>query len=243
MSFINSESLDFRIQIARKGESFERAVSVRAEAFGRHNHPMVRAGFTVEAADTSGSTILLCAESKNTGEPVGAMRLSDNTNNELAMWDELKIPDEYKGYPALLVSRLTVHAGHSGHSARNALCKAMYLYAVAKQMRFIFVLVMPPRDRLYKPMGFKPVYEGDPLFKLDSNSSVDTKVLYAEVSRLESIWRERGHPLYQYVFETYHADIELFSAVAGPTRRRRLSDPRLDLLPQSVSADFQLTVV
>lgn len=243
MEFINSEVLNFRIQIARKGESFERAVSVRSEAFSRHNHPMVRAGFTVESADTATSTVLLCAESKTSGEVIGAMRLSDNRTDELGIWNELPIPKEYIGYPSLLVSRLTVHAGHSGHAARNALCKAMYLYAVAMQIRFIFVLVMPPRDRLYKPMGFKPVYEGDPLFKLKSNPYVNTKVLFAEVNRLDALWRERGHPLYRYVVQTHHADIELFSAIAGPKRRRRVSDLKLDLLPQSASTDFLLPIV
>lgn len=243
MDFINSEELDFRIQIARKGESFERAVSVRSEAFSRHSHPMVRAGFTVEPADTSESSVLLCAESKTTGEPIGAMRLSDNRTDELGIWNELPIPAQHKGYPALLVSRLTVHAGRTGHAARNALCKAMYLYAVAMQMRFIYVLVLPPRDRLYRPMGFNPVYEGDPVFKLKSNSNVDTKVLFAEVNRFETIWRERGHPLYQYVFQTRHADIELFSAVTGPKRRRRLSDPILDRLPENSLANFTLPVV
>ena len=88
-----------------------------------------------------------------------------------------------------------------------------------------------------------PVYAGDPLFKLPSNSSVNTKVLYAEVNRLETTWRERGHPLYRYVFQTHHSDIELFSAVTGPKRRRRVSDTRLDALPQGAAANFQHTVV
>jgi hypothetical protein len=236
--FRNIEELDFRVRIARTGEVFERAVSVRNEAFTRHGHPFSRTRFIVESADLSEASIVLCAEDKRNGEPLGAMRIEDNRIGELKLNRELEIPKHYLDVPAILVSRLTVQSGKVGHLARNALCKAMYLYAVAVQAQFIFVVAKPPRDRLYKPMGFKPIFDDDRLVEIASNSNVPAKVLVARVRDFESLWREQQHPLHSFVVDTYHPDLELFASVSGPHRRRRLSDGDSHLPPSNPTSDF-----
>jgi hypothetical protein len=175
MLFRNSESLDFRVRIARTGEVFERAVSVRKEAFTRHSHPFSQSKFIVEPADLSASSVLLCAEGKLHGEPLGAMRIEDNRLADFKLNSEIALPEEYLGVPAILVSRLSVRSGKAGHIARNALCKAMYLYAVAVQAQYIFVFASPPRDRLYRPMGFKSIFEDDRLVEIQSYARVPSK--------------------------------------------------------------------
>lgn len=239
----NTEILPFRVRIARTEDAYERALSVRNSAFERHRPSKLKSLLSLETDDLAKGAILLIAESKVSGEPIGALRVSSNRFEPLAIWDGLIAPKEFDQSPSLLISRLTVKSGSVGRLARNTLCKAMYLYAVSTQVKFIFVQAVPPRDRLFRPMGFSPVFDDDPLIKMGANKDVEMRILFAKVFEFESNWRDRKHPLYSFVFDKYHQDIELFQSVTGPTNVRRAGDFDLNRLPTLTQAKFEIPLV
>lgn len=216
---------------------------LRNLAFVRHRHPFAKADLTIEPSDIRQSSVLLCAEDNLDGKPIGTLRIEHNRDTELLLWREIPIPEWMNGFPALWISGFAVQAGNVGRAARNALLKAAYLYAVANQCQFIVTVQSPPRDRLYKPLGFIPVYNGDPTLTPSFLHGLPVKALFARVNDFERSWKESNHILYSYMFETFHPSIEVFAPVSGPTRRRRIGDPTDTLMPSTPQTNLNIPLV
>ncbi|MEY4536058.1 MAG: hypothetical protein RL171_209, partial [Pseudomonadota bacterium] len=74
----NEESLPFTLKIVRTQAELDKAVLIRQAAYDRHLPDFAKSLVKPEAADYEKGTVVLLAESKEDGSPVGTMRIQTN---------------------------------------------------------------------------------------------------------------------------------------------------------------------
>lgn len=94
-----TERMPFTIRIVRDDAGFQKAVNIRRSAYGRHL-PEFAEKMEVEAVDHHDGTVVLLAESKLDGAPLGTMRIQTNAYAPLAVEQSVALP------PYLAASRL-----------------------------------------------------------------------------------------------------------------------------------------
>jgi len=101
-----------------------------------------------------------------------------------------------------------------------SLMKASYLFCMATQIRW---MVIGARNealvRQYRMLGFKDVFDDGRMVPLRHAGRLDHRVLAFNVTAAERMWREPRHPLYEFIFETSHPDIQLFSTQPALPKR------------------------
>jgi hypothetical protein len=73
--------------------------------------------------------------------------------------------------------------------------------------------------RQYRRLGFADVFDDGRLIPLLHAGRLEHRVLTFNVTTAESKWREMRHPLYEFMIETAHPDIQLFSTRPALPRR------------------------
>jgi hypothetical protein len=73
--------------------------------------------------------------------------------------------------------------------------------------------------RQYRRLGFTDLFEDGRMVPLLHAGRLEHRVLSFNVTAAERTWREPRHPLYEFIFETVHPDIELFSTRPALPRR------------------------
>ena len=231
-STLKTVNLSFRVAIARSSESLERASANRIAAYERHGFKIKDwTSFKSESVGSQ-SFVSLVAEDKLTGMPIASARLQVSTQHELSFLKELEISEKLNGLPLLCISRFSASSSKVGQEAKMILMKAIYLYAVAKQVKQVFIFVDTPRARLYSSFGFKPVFKDDPVLTLSYNNEVPLRLLYISVVNLQSNVRNSSSRIYDCFFRLFHPDIEIFSSVSSRFDFKRVSDGPLDFSDQ-----------
>ena len=218
------ELFPFTVRVARNRAQLQRVAALKSSAYGRHKLIIKNSNSFIAELSAPDTYLTFVAEDKATGAPVGSVRVQNKAMHPYLFLKELKVPFHLSRVQSVCVSRLCVIRGPIGSLARNALCKAVYLYAVSMQCRYKFAFVDEARRRLYSTMGFVPVFKDDPELCLPSNDNIPFKLQVFDVASAESAWKGMGHPLYNFVLNTFHPDIEIFSSVASFSDTRRISD-------------------
>ncbi len=75
--------------------------------------------------------------------------------------------------------------------------------------------------RQYQRLGFSDVYHDKRMIELSYAGAVPHRILAFDVVTAERIWLASNNPLYGFIFETSHRDIELFKVAefAKPSTR------------------------
>lgn len=228
--------LPFTVRIVRTDEQLERAVRIRAEAYGRHIPTLGEMLESPETVDRDPNAIVFLAEAKNDGAALGTIRIQTNFNSPIPLETSVDLPPHFRGRPLAGVSRLAVKAGSRGRLVKLALFKALHRYCLAKQVEWILIGARPPLDQTYIDLGFIDVFDDDELRPLATAANVPHRILCFEVFTAERRWHELSHPLYLFMGQRFHPDIEIFSSVnnmwARPRERRRTR----------IEADFRLEI-
>lgn len=208
-------SFPFRIRIVRNEEQLARAVVVRAEAYSRHWPTLTERLRAPELQDRSPDSLILLAESKATGEPLGTMRVDTNLTTDFDLGPSVALPANMANRPTAYVTRLGVKQGSSGSLVKLALFKSLHRFCIAKQLAWMLVGVRPPNDRDYVRLGFSDVNVGGRLVPIPSSGGIPVRVMSFDVMSAERNWRLASNPLYNFMFCSYHPDIEIFSSVSA----------------------------
>jgi hypothetical protein len=200
------------------------------QAYKRHLPTIAEQLSEPEAADRSPDAVVLLAESRETGEPLGTVRIQTNVHEPNEFERELDLPEKYKGTTIAHITRLGVRSGRGGTAIKVALFKALYRYCLATQVRWLMVAGIPPIDRQYVQLDFEDVFGEDKLVPLPSSRGIPTRVMAFEVPTAERRWLAAHHPFYKYMFVDFTPDIEIFSSVSGMwasprDRESKASDP------------------
>lgn len=220
------EPLPFTVRIARNDEQLAKAVYIRSEAYGRHWPNLTAHLRDPEPQDRDPNSLVLLAESKANGEALGTMRIDTNLRSRLQIESDFAFPKNITSSPTAYVTRLGVKQGRLGTLVKLSLFKSLYRYCLANQLAWVLAGVRPPNDRDYIRLGFQDLVEGGTLVPITSSGGVPVRILSLDVTNTERQWHASNHPLYAFMFTTFHPDIELFTSVSGmwgqPRRSRSL---------------------
>jgi len=208
---ISTHTLSFRLRIARTRADLLAACQVRADSYGRHL-PHLRPVF--EVPDTldlrPDTTVFLCVD-KATNQPVGTARVQINTHGPLLIEESVSVPPSMRDEARVEITRLAVATG-ADPLVKLALMKAMYLYCMAAQVRW---MVIGARSealiRQYRRLGFADMHEDGRQVPLKHAGHVPHSVLNFDLTTARRCWLASRHPMYDFTFDSAHRDIELFT--------------------------------
>jgi hypothetical protein len=229
--------LPFTVRLVRTEEHLLKAVQVRAQAFLRHAPQFGAQLLEPEEADRTRGNVVLLAESKSTGEPEGSIRIETNLNFRTELEAVVRLPDFLRDKTIAQVGRLGVKAGPDGTLVKRALFKALYRFCLATQIDYMLVAARTPVDREFMKLGFREVFEQPTLLSFPSQGKKHLRLFVFDVPAGERTWREAKHPLYKFMIEDFHPDIEIFSSVRGMwamPRSKRSSESRVPDVPATL---------
>ncbi|MET0983288.1 MAG: hypothetical protein ABWY02_14390 [Telluria sp.] len=222
------ERLPFTIRRVETEDDLLKAVRIRHAAYARHVPDFARSLALPEAADYESDTIVLLAESKLDGTPLGSTRIRTNLFRPLDVEEELELPDWLQGRRSVEATRLGVDEGRTGRVVKMALIKACYMYCQQNDIEWSIATGRPTVARQYEQMLFVDVFPDEGPIPLPHVGNLPHRIMAFEIASFEARWAAARHPLYKFFFDTRHPDIDV-----GPRPEPRLSHLRL---PQRVPA-------
>ena len=89
---MTEERLPFTVRVVRSEEALHKAVAIRQAAYARHMPVLAERLRTPEANDHDSGSVVLLAESKMDGSPLGTMRIQTNRFNPLSIEQGVELP-------------------------------------------------------------------------------------------------------------------------------------------------------
>lgn len=200
------ERLPFRVRIAIAAQDVERAVEIRASAFSRHLPHVGEALRTAEKEDFRPDVLLLIAERKLDGRPIGSMRLEPNFGGPLRIEGETTLPARFRNKRLVETTRLGVENGIAGTLVMAALVKASFEICSASGIDYGIAVGRRSVGEIFRSMALD-VVEGP----VRLSYSERTLFWIFAMSKLE--WegrlRERNRFYFDFMARTEHPDIEI----------------------------------
>jgi hypothetical protein len=203
--------LPFRIRVVGNEHALASALKIRKQAYERHVPEFAKTMDQPEQYDRDPGGLVLLAESKLGGNPVGTMRLQTNRFEQLALEKSLDLPN-WLSRRLLGATRLAVEAGEAGRMVKAALFKALYLYSMLEGIEWVVIAARTPLDRQYAALLFRDVYGEKEFIPLAHAANIPHRVMAFEVGTAERRWHAADHPLYDFMITTHHPDIDLSEA-------------------------------
>ncbi len=203
------ERLPFTVSIARSDEQLRKAVTVRHAAYARHVPAFAERMKAPERCDLEGGVVVLLAESKLDGSPLGTMRIETNRYRPLALEQSVELPDWLQGCSLAGASRLGVGLGRIGRVVKTALFKAYFSYCEQVGIDWMVIAARAPLDRQYEALLFRDVFPEQGFIPLRHASNMPHRVLAFEVETAEERWSAAHHPLFNFFRRTHHPDLDL----------------------------------
>ena len=219
----DTQHLDFTVHLARTESRILQAIKIRQDGF--RNHQAWLPIDTSDRRDRQKGSVVFVAIKKGTLEPLGSLRIETNRLRSLALEGEVKLPAKHGGLHLAHVSRLSTVRGSEGRQCRNALFKALYLYSIATEIRYFFVLAVPPAEKLYFRIGFKPVFRsGDHKLPQHKYQGKDVHLLSVKVDQLPRRMKILSPELHEFVCLKRHPDIRIFESVSNAWETARTAE-------------------
>ena len=203
------ESLPFTLKIVRTQAELNKAVLIRQAAYDRHLPDFAKSLIKPEAADFEKGTVVLLAESKEDGSPVGTMRIQTNAYKPLCLEQSINLPNWLKELPMAEATRLGVTNQVGGRLVTTALFKAFYMYCQQIGVEWMVIAGRAPVDRMYQRMLFDDVVPGQGFVPLAHANNLPHRVMSFNVKTAFEKWSAVNHPLLNFAALTHHPDITL----------------------------------
>lgn len=205
-----TEQLPFTVRVVQDETDLIKAVQIRHAAYARHIDPKVADALRQpEALDTAPGAVILIAESKLDGSPMGSMRIQTNRYQPLKLEQSIELPSWMQGKKLAEATRLGVTQDKVGRLVKTVLFKAYYLYCLINRIQFMVITARSPVDRQYDRLLFQDVYPGMGYVPLEHVFGLPHRIMYLDVMGAQELWGEQGHPLLDFMCSTYHEDIRL----------------------------------
>jgi hypothetical protein len=210
---MTTQTLSFTLRTAATHADLQLACKVRSASYGHHLPDLTEAFATPDATDLSPHAVVLICEDKKTGEPIGTARVQTTTRGGAALPIEMcvELPEHMARHGRAEITRMASIPG-SDPLVRLVLWKAGYLYCLANQAKWLLIGARSAAlVRGYKRLGASSLYEDERMVPLIYTGNMPHYVLTFDVIAAERKWFEVNHPLFDFMFETVHADIQLFT--------------------------------
>ena len=202
-----SEILPFVVRIAAEHD-MDRIAALRHATYGKHLPELAEKLRQPEASDYELGCAVIVAVSKMDGSLLGTLRTHANVFKPLPLQASLRLPEKFQDMRMVEATRLCV-IGHSSSSmVRNALFKALFEYCTLQNVDWLMAAGRRPIDRIYDWLLFNDVADTGKFYPMAHANGLPHRVMSLS-SIAEPIWSAAKHPLYRFVFETYHPDIDL----------------------------------
>lgn len=208
------ELLPFTVRLVRDEEDLSKAVSIRHSAYARHLPEFAETLKSPERADTEDGVVVLLAESKLDGSPLGTMRIQTNQYKPLCLEQSVMLPDWLRTRRLAEATRLGVADGKVGRLVTTVLFKAYFQYCQQIGIEWLVVAGRAPVDRTYERLLFDDVFPGQGYIPLLHASNLPHRIMSFNVDTAEDRWAHARHPLLGFMCNTHHPDIDL----GGPRR-------------------------
>ena len=211
------ERLPFTIRAVSDHERLQKAVSVRYRAYGRHVPGLAELLRAPEPNDTAAGCVVLLAESRLDGEPLGTMRIQTNRFRPLAIEASATLPAHLAGCTLAEATRLAVTQERTGRLVKTMLFKAFWMYCAEEGIDWMVIGARSPLDRMYAGLLFSDLFPGEPPVALKHAGDLPHRILGFEVDTAEERWQAARHPLFDLFVHTRHPDISV-DLEPSPTR-------------------------
>lgn len=218
----HTEYLPFTIRPIRNQDDFQKALDVRYSAYARHMPLFADALRTPESDDMEDDVMILLAESKLDGSPLGTARIQNNLLRPLNLEQSVDLPHWLKGKRLAEARRLAVAPGSAGRLVKMALIKACLLYSMEHELQWSVLAARPPLDRSYEKLLFRDLLDGDTFIPLPRDNNVAHRVLGLDMEQLENTYTQAQHPLLDFFCHTAHPDIRVGIAQNVKHERRNV---------------------
>ena len=206
-----AERLPFRVEIATDRDMHEVA-RLRSFAYGRHLPGLGEALQKPEPADYAPGCQVFVAKSKLDGEMLGTLRTHANTHRPLPMEASIELPGRLTGSLMVETTRLSILGGEGASLVRNTMFKALYDYCLEQKVDWMLAAGRRPVDRIYDGLLFKDVMEPGAYYPMAHAAGVPHRVMLLSPTNAQAQWAAYKHPLFDFMVETYHPDIDLSGA-------------------------------
>ncbi len=203
------ELLPFTVRVVRNEEELHKAVQIRHAAYARHMPEVAQTLRLPEKADTQDGVVVLLAESKLDGSPLGSLRIQTNRLRALSLEQSVVLPDWLQDQSLAQVSRLGIALGTVGRLVKIVLIKASFQYCAQNDIGWAMVAARAPLDRQYAQLMFNDVFPGSGFVPLPHMNNVPHRVMEFEIDTGKARWTQARHPLLKFFCETHHPDIEI----------------------------------
>jgi hypothetical protein len=213
------EGLPFTIRLVKNSDDLLKAVQIRHAAYMRHVPDFAQSLAGPETADLEKGVVVLLAESKLDGTPVGTMRIQTNEFEPLKLEKTVKLPPRMSGQRLAEATRLGVAQERGGRMVTTALFKAFYLYCKQHEVDHMVITARAPVDRQYDRLLFKDIYPELGYMPFQHVGNMPHRVMSLKVDDVFSLWEAARHPLFNFFFNTYHEDINVMDIFHYQVRR------------------------
>lgn len=214
-----TERLPFTIRRVETEASLKKAVQIRHAAYARHLPEFARTLAAPEACDYDDDVVVLLAESKLDGSPLGSARIQTNLHSALHVEESIELPGWLQGRRLAEVTRLGIGEGRVGRLVKIALIKACFEYCEQNRIDYAVVTGRAPIDRQYEQLLFADVFEGGAMVPLHHVGNIPHRVMAFEIATGEQRWQAAQHPLLGFFRHTRHPDIDIAARTAAPAPR------------------------
>lgn len=201
------ERLPFTVRLVLNQEDLKKAVHIRQSAYARHLPELAEKLKLPETLDAEPGVVVLLAESKVDGVPLGTMRIQTNQYAPLLLEQSLDLPEWLKFRTLAEATRLGISLNGTGRLVKTALFKSYYQYCKDNDIEWMVIAGRSPIDRQYERLMFEDVYPDLGYIPLRHADNMPHRVMALEVAAVEPKWRIAHHALYQFFFHTTHPDI------------------------------------
>lgn len=236
-----------RIRIARTEEQIQQAVAVRYQAYAERLTGLANDVAIKEDLDRTLDPVILLAEDADSSRIIATARLNSGVGIR-DLLAQIDLPPEFRHDRLGYFSRMAaIGDPNTKKLARGLLHKALLQICMAKQVDRMLLLVGNVRSKLYMPWGFSPVFE-DEVLRPELVHGRPVNLYQLETRRAESKAMELGAPLHNFLFRTYHDEIEIFNSLSSIPSRVVRSDPRsalrsIEKIERQTEARQQTTTV
>jgi hypothetical protein len=206
---MTEEAFPFTIRVVSNSRDLEKAVRIRHAAYMRHVPGFAHELTLPEDADSEQGVVVLLAESKFDGSPIGTMRIQTNIYKPLALEQSVTLPESVRTKRIAEATRLGVTQERVGRMVTTALFKAFFLYCRQNRIDYMVIAARSPVDRQYDRLLFKDVDPAVGYIPLKHAGNIPHRIMVLDVNNVEAIWTEAKHPLHKFIFHTFHSDINV----------------------------------
>ena len=221
---MTTDSLSFTLRAVVNREDLAKVCAVRAEGYGHHSLAIREHMAQPDAIDLDPWTIIFLCEAKESGAPIGTMRVQSNTHGGVQVEIEkyLSLPDWIGGYGRAEMSRLVIIPG-ADPLVKPALWKAGYMHCTSDRVHWLVIGARKPGlMKQYVYLGARDMYEDQRLIPLGHGWNLPHRIFVFNVASAEQDWYDGNHRLLRFMVETEHPDIDISSVKCAASPRLSL---------------------